>query len=84
MQWIDIKNQYPNQFILIGNLIEEKISTSKTKIVAGDVLQVSNDPKVIRDHYQMSKNSGQNVLFTLPSTPTELIVENIPFKGIFR
>ena len=84
MKWIDIKSRHPNQFILIGNLIEEKISESKIQIVDGEILQVSDDPKVIRESYQKYKKAGQEVLFTLPSTPAELIVENIPFKGVFR
>jgi len=29
MQWADIKNKYPDKFILIGNIVEEKIDDSK-------------------------------------------------------
>lgn len=84
MQWQDIKTKYPNQFILLGNLVEKRLSESTTQIIAGDVLQVSDDPKVIREAYRHHKQAGQDVLFTIPSTPTELIVENVPMKGMLR
>ncbi|MGZ8248549.1 MAG: hypothetical protein ACXWUF_10985 [Methylomagnum sp.] len=84
MQWQDIKTKYPTQFILLGNLIEKRLSESKSQIIAGDILQVSDDPRVIREAYRLRKSAGQNVLFTIPSTPAELIVENIPMKGMLR
>jgi len=82
MNWQDIKTQYPNQFILLGNLVEKRLSESKTQILAGEILLVSDDAKAIREAYRKFKLAGQDVLFTLPSTPTELVVENIPMKGI--
>lgn len=34
--------------------------------------------------YQQYKHKGREVLYSLPSTPEEFIVENIPYKGIIR
>lgn len=84
MQWSEIRKQYPNKFILIGDIVEEKISTSQSKILEGTVLSTSNDGQEIRRAYQQCKHQGREVLFSLPSTPEEFIVENVPYKGIIR
>ncbi|WP_069470400.1 hypothetical protein [Candidatus Marithrix sp. Canyon 246] len=84
MKWVDIKQRYPDQFILLGNLVEEHISLHRYKILGGEVLKVSNDAKEIRTEYQKYNSQGKDVLYSLPSTTEEFIVENIPFKGIFK
>ena len=38
MKWTDIRRQYPDQFILLGNLVEQKISDTQYKIVEGTIL----------------------------------------------
>ena len=80
MEWMEIKKKYPDQFVLMGNLIEIKLSESKSQIVGGKVLQVSRDAKEIRNAYQKFKHQGENVLYSLPSTPMEFIVEDIPLN----
>ena len=82
MKWIDIRRQYPNQFVLLGNLVEEKISETKYKIIEGTILQVGDDAREIRRSYQQYKREGKEVIYALPSTPQNFIVENVPFMGI--
>lgn len=84
MKWSDIRQQYPGKFILLGDLVEEKISDTKSRIVAANILKVSDDDKEIREAYKEYKRKGMNVLYSLPSTPQEFIVENVPFKGIIK
>ena len=84
MKWSKIRQQYPDKFILIGNLVEESISNTKSKILEGKVLEVSDDGKEIRRKYREYKQRGFNVLYALPSTSQEFIVENVPFKGILK
>ena len=82
MKWTDIRRQYPDQFILLGNLVEQKISDTQYKIVEGTILKVSDDAKEIREAYQKYKRAGKQVIYALPSTPQNFIVENVPFMGI--
>jgi hypothetical protein len=84
MRWADIRNRYPDQFILLGDIVEEKISDTKSKILAGKVLKASDDPREIRRMYQEYRRKGMNVLYSLPSTPEEFIVEDVPSKGLIR
>ena len=84
MKWQQMREQYPNQFILIGNVLEEQISDTMFRIIGGELIEVSKDPKKIQRLYQEHKNSGKNVLYALPTTPNEFIVENIPIYGVFK
>ncbi len=84
MKWTEIRQKHPNKFILIGNVVEEKISETKYRILEGNILRVSEDGKVIRKAYQQHKKKGMNVLFSLPTTPMEFIIEDVPVKGILR
>jgi len=45
MQWAEIRRQYPNTFVLLGDLVEEKTSETTCRIVAGVVLKVSDNAK---------------------------------------
>ena len=82
MKWTDIREQYPDKFILIGDIVEENITTTKSKILEGSILEVSDDASKIQFAYRRYKKRGFNVLYSLPSTPQEFIVEDVPFKGI--
>lgn len=82
MKWSEMRKKYPDKFILIGDLVEEKISETQSKIIEGKILKVSDDGKEIREAYQQYKQKGIEVLYSLPTTSEELIVENAPFKGI--
>ncbi len=82
MKWSEIRKQHPDKFILIGGFIEEKISGTQSKIIEGKILKISDDGKEIRKVYQQYKQKGMNVLYSLPTTPEEFIVENVPLKGI--
>ena len=62
--------------------MEEKIFANKYRILEGTILEVSDDGKKIRKLYQEHKKSGKNVLFSLPTTPLDFIVEDVPVKGI--
>lgn len=84
MKWSEIRKQYPNKFVLIGEIVEEKMSETQSKILEGTVLRISDNGKEIRRVYQQYKHKGREVLYSLPLTPEEFIVENIPYKGIIR
>lgn len=84
MKWSEIKKQHPNSFILLGNLVEEQISENKSRLIAGEIIKTSDDPKTIRSLYQQYKQKGIDVLYTLPSTPEDFIIENVPFMSITR
>ncbi len=84
MRWVDIKNKYPDKFILIGNIVEEKIDDSKYKILEGEILKVTDNPKEIMNEYQDYKDKGIEVLYSIPSTPENSIVENVPIVGILK
>lgn len=82
MKWIEIRQKYPNKFILIGDVVEEKISENKFRVLEGTIIEVSDDGKKIIKLYREHKRSGKNVLFSLPTTPLDFIVEDVPVKGI--
>ncbi|MCK5524218.1 MAG: hypothetical protein KAI83_13890 [Thiomargarita sp.] len=84
MKWLEIKQRYPDKFILLGNLVEEQISSHRYKILAGEILKVSDNATEIRKAYQEYNSQGKDVLYSLPSTTEEFIVENVPLKGIFK
>jgi hypothetical protein len=84
MKWSEIRQKHPNKFILIGDIVEEKISENKYRILEGKILKVSIDGKEIRLAYQQHKKRGTNVLFSLPTTPIDFIIEDVPVKGILR
>lgn len=84
MKWSKIRQQYPDKFILLGDIVEEKISETKYKIIEGRVLKTSDSGKEIREAYHDYNNKGMNVLYSLPSTPQDFIVENVLFKGFLR
>ena len=58
MKWADIKKQYPNQFILIGDIIEEHISASQSKIIEANVLEIRDNGKDIMQAYRDYKQKG--------------------------
>jgi len=84
MEWTKIKTLYPDKFILLGNLVEEPLIKNQFKILGGDILMVSGDASEIRKAYQEYNRQGKEVLYSLPSTPEEFIVENVLLKGILR
>ena len=84
MKWKQIRQKHPDKFILIGDVVEEKISENKYRILGGTILKVSDDGKEIREAYQNYKKKGMNVLFSLPTTPSDFIIEDVPVKGILR
>jgi hypothetical protein len=82
MKWQEIKQKHPDKFILLGDVIEEKIQENKYRIIGGQILKVSDDGKEIIKLYRKYKKQDSNVLFSLPSTPLDFIIEDIPVKGI--
>jgi hypothetical protein len=84
MKWIDIKRQHPDEFILLEEIVEEKIAVDKYRVLSGKVLKSSNDFKVISKLYREYKEQGKNVLYALPSTPDDFIIEEVPFMGILK
>lgn len=84
MKWSEIRRQYPNKFVLLGDIVEEKISDTQYKIVEGTILKVSNDATEIREAYQDCQKKGMHVIYSLPSTPQDFIVEDVAFMGILQ
>ncbi len=84
MKWIEIREQYPDKFILLGDIVEEKITDTKFRVLEGRIIKVSDDPKEIRKAYQDHKRKGVNVIYALPGTPNDFIVENVFFAGILK
>ena len=84
MKWSDIRRQHPDKFILLGDLVEEKISETKYRIIEGTILKVSDDAQEIRQLYQAYKQKGAKVIYSLPMTPSDFIVENVLFMGLLR
>ena len=81
MEWSEIRKQYPNRCILMGDLKEERISEKIYRIKEGTVLKVSDDYREIMDAYSECKKKGIEVFYTL-GTPDDLIVEEVPVVGI--
>ena len=77
MKWSEMRKKYHDKFILIGDLVEEKISETQSKIIEGKILKVSDDGKEIREAYQQYKQKGIEVLYCLPTTSEEFLVENV-------
>ncbi len=84
MKWSEIRSKYPGKFVLLGNIAEEKISETEYRITGGKVLKVSDDAKEIRKAYQNSRKKDMNVIYSLPTTSHDFIVENVPFRGILK
>ena len=59
MKWLEIRKKYPDKFILIGDIVEEKISDTQSKILEGKILKVSDDGREIREAYQQHKKKGK-------------------------
>jgi hypothetical protein len=45
MKWQKLREQYPEQFILMGDILEEQISETTFRIIGGELIEVSKDPK---------------------------------------
>jgi hypothetical protein len=84
MKWSEIRMQYPDKFILLGDISEEKISETESRIAEGKILKISDDGKEIRKAYQEYRKKGINVIYSLPSTPHDFIIENVLFMGILK
>jgi len=64
MQWSEIRKQYPSKFLLLGEIVEEKMSETQSKILEGTVLKISDNGKEIRQVYQEYKHKGREVIFS--------------------
>lgn len=84
MQWTEIKRKYPEKFILIDDIVEEDINGSSSRVISGTVIASTDNLKEIMRLYAHSKNMGKNVLYALPDTPDDFVIENVPFMGILR
>ena len=74
----------PTQQRWMDDLKEEKVSENKYRILEGNILKISDNGKEIRKSYQEHKKKGLNVLFSLPTTPIDFIIEDVPVKGILQ
>lgn len=84
MKWIEIRHQYPDKFILIGDVEEERIADDCFRVIGGNVLMTTDEPRQVFSAYKEHKKRGENVLYCLPTTPDEFIVEEKPFLGVLQ
>ena len=84
MKWKEIKQKYPKKFILLGSIDEERISQNSFRVLGGKVLMTTDDPKKVLKAYKVHQEKGENVLYSLPSTTEDFIVEEAPFLGILQ
>ncbi len=82
MKWSEIRKEYPGKFILLGDISEEKISETAYRVLEGRILKVSDNAKEIRNAYQNYRKKGMNVIYSLPGTSEDFIIENVPCMGI--
>jgi hypothetical protein len=47
VKWSEMRKKYPNKFILIGDIIEEKISETKYRIMEGKIIEVKRNECVV-------------------------------------
>jgi len=84
MKWSEIQKQYPDKFILLGDISEEKISETKSRVIEGKILKITDNAKEIRGDYQDCRKKGMNVVYSIPGTSDDFIIENVVFMGILR
>ena len=84
MKWSEIRKSHPDQFVLLEDIQEESISEHRSRILGGTVVCTSKDIKDIMKSYQDYKLMGKNVIYSLPGTPDDFIIENVSFMGILR
>jgi hypothetical protein len=73
MKWKDIHKQYPNQFFLLRNIVEEKLSDLKSRIIERSVFEVYdnryrfciNSSRHKYCNIQLSKASNYKMLFDI-------------------
>jgi hypothetical protein len=82
MKWKEIKENHPNQFILLDDVKEEHVSEGHYRILGGTIVKTGNDLIEIMKLYQELKKSGKNVIYALPSTPEDFLIEDVPMMGI--
>jgi aryl carrier-like protein len=82
MKWKEIKENHPNQFILLEDVEEEHISEGHYRILGGNIVKTGDDLMEIMKLYQEFKKSGKNVIYALPSTPEDFLIEDVPMMGI--
>ncbi len=82
MKWSEIRRQHPSKFILIGDVEEERLTQHSFRVAGGSVLLVSDDPKEIFRAYRQHKERGENVLYSLPLTPEDFVVEEEAVLGV--
>jgi hypothetical protein len=66
----------PYKFVLLGDIVEEKISENCSKILDAEVLEIRDSGKDIMQAYRQYKQRGLDVLYAFPTTPEEFIVRN--------
>lgn len=84
MKWADIRRKNPDRFILIKDIQEERGTEGSFRVLGGTVLVVTNSPKELFSAYREHKKRGENVLYCLPTTPEDFIVEEKAMLGILR
>jgi len=83
MKWNQIRNNYPNQFILLRNYITEFIDNKHFRVIEGEVVSNHNNFSELQREYKNYRNKGEDVIFCLPQTD-DFIVETAPMMGILN
>jgi hypothetical protein len=84
MKWKEIRETYPDKFILLEDVEEEFVSENHSRILGGKIVIADNNLIVIMKLYHEFKKSGKNVVYALPTTPEDFLIEDVPMMGILR
>lgn len=80
MTWDEIRNKYPDSFVLLDDCEEEREEGNKILITKGKVVFATRDGKVIYDEYC---RRGQAPHMTFGHTDSDkLELEEVSFMGI--
>lgn len=80
MTWQEIRNQFPETFVLLDKCEEERIDDNKIAITKGEVVFTTKNGKVIYDEFC---KHGQPPQMVFGHTHwKKLEIEEIPFLGI--
>lgn len=80
MTWKEIRNRFPETFVLLDNCEEEKVGESRIIITKGEVIFSTEDGKTVYDEYC---KRGQSPLMTFGHTHMDkLEMEEVSFLGI--
>lgn len=82
MEWSEIRRRHPGKFVLLGDVEEQRMDAERFRVRGGTVLLATDDPQMLFKAYRERKGRGENVIYALPATPEEFIVEEKAILGV--